>query len=282
MQIVRKAAELRVVMDGWKAEGDAVAWVPTMGNLHAGHLHLVESARRLARRVVVSIFVNPFQFGPHEDFAAYPRTPEEDARKLDTVGTDLLFTPDITEVYPRPPEQMSFVEVPDLSHELCGRFRPGHFRGVATVVLKLFNMIQPDWAVFGAKDYQQWLIVNRMVSELNLPLKLHAVATQREPSGLALSSRNAYLSAEEKARAGKLYRCLQEAARELEAGKVDYKRIEERQTGRLTDWGFQVDYFSIRQADDLGVPESGSTRVVILVAARLGKTRLIDNLTVQR
>jgi pantoate--beta-alanine ligase len=278
MQIIRKGVELHALIDDWKAAGDSVAWVPTMGNLHAGHLSLVESAKRLAGRTVVSLFVNPFQFGPQEDFAAYPRTPEDDILKLDQAGVDLLFMPEASDVYPRAPEQMTFVEVPDLSHDLCGRFRPGHFRGVATVVLKLFNRIQPHWAVFGAKDYQQWLIVNRMVSELDLPLKLHLVATQREPDGLALSSRNAYLSAGEKARASQLYRCLQAAAGELEAGETDYRAIEDRQTDRLTAFGFEVDYFSVRQADDLSMPQPDARRLVILVAARLGKTRLIDNL----
>lgn len=282
MQTVTPIAELRGLIADWKAAGDSIAFVPTMGNLHAGHLHLVDTARQLATRTVVSIFVNPFQFGPREDFAAYPRTPEQDGGKLAEAGVDLLFMPDSRDIYPGSPEQMTFVEVPGLSHDLCGHFRPGHFRGVATIVLKLFNLVQPDWAVFGAKDYQQWLIVKRMVTDLNLPLRLHLAETQRESGGLALSSRNGYLSPAEKATAASLHHSLEEAAESVRSGVTDYTAIEREHTDRLTGKGFQVDYFSIRRADDLGLPENGTRQLIVLVAARLGKTRLIDNLRVYR
>ncbi len=192
MQITTESAALRQQIKGWRLKGETVALVPTMGHLHAGHLSLVAKARTLANRVVVSIFVNPLQFGPTEDFQAYPRTPEDDAVRLTAAGVDLLFLPEVREIYPQTPDSMTYVEVPGLSHDLCGQFRPGHFRGVATVVLKLFNLVQPDCAVFGAKDYQQWLVINRVVRDLNLPVSLHVMETLREPDGLAMSSRNAY------------------------------------------------------------------------------------------
>ncbi|MGI9211947.1 MAG: pantoate--beta-alanine ligase, partial [Methylococcaceae bacterium] len=198
MQIITQVEVLRDIIDDWKATKNTIAFVPTMGNLHAGHLHLVHTAQQLANRTVVSIFVNPLQFGPGEDFTVYPKTPHEDIRKLREAGTHLLFMPEASEIYPESPDSLTFVEVPKLSSDLCGRFRPGHFRGVTTIVLKLFNLVRADWAVFGRKDYQQWLIIDRMVRDLNLAVRLCAVDTQRETGGLALSSRNAYLSVEEK------------------------------------------------------------------------------------
>ena len=271
---------LREVLKTWRERGETVAFVPTMGNLHAGHLHLIAEARRLADRVVASIFVNPLQFGPNEDFAAYPRTPEQDADKLRTAGTDLLFLPGVDTIYPRPASQMTYVEVPGLSDILCGAFRPGHFRGVATVVLKLFNLVQPDWAVLGAKDYQQWLIINRLVADLNVPVKLHAAATQREPGGLALSSRNAYLTSEQQNQAACLYRSLCAAADELQRGCRDHAAVEARQIEHLQVAGFTLDYFSICRRSDLALPEPEDQDLIVLVAARLGSTRLIDNLSV--
>ena len=276
MQIVESIAALRETIHYWRTLGETVAFVPTMGNLHAGHLHLVAEAKSHADRVVVSIFVNPMQFGVGEDFAAYPRTPEEDMQKLREVGADLLFLPQTGEVYPA--GAATFVEVPGISDDLCGQFRPGHFRGVATVVCKLFNMVQPDVALFGEKDWQQLTVIRRMVADLNLPVRIVGVPTVREPEGLALSSRNAYLSAGEKQNATALYRSLLAAKAALEAGGRDYASIAARQAEILHSASFRVDYFAIRRLDDLALPTADEHNFVILVAAKLGRTRLIDNI----
>ncbi len=280
MQIVQSVPALRQSVRLWREQSLSVAFVPTMGNLHAGHIKLVEEARGLADRVAASIFVNPSQFGAGEDFAAYPRTPEEDAAQLAAAGTDLLFLPPVEALYPSDPAAMAFVEVPGLSSDLCGRFRPGHFRGVATVVCKLLNQVQPDVAVFGEKDYQQLAIIRRMVADLDIPARIHGVPTVREASGLALSSRNAYLAPEEKSRAAQVYANLLEAAEELRRGARDFARIERERSAALAARGFQPDYFAIRRQADLAPPVPDDTRLVILVAARLGKARLIDNLRV--
>ncbi|MBS1222574.1 MAG: pantoate/beta-alanine ligase, partial [Proteobacteria bacterium] len=212
MQTVHTIAELRAQVVAWKRAGERVAFVPTMGNLHRGHIHLVERARALAPRTVASIFVNPMQFGPSEDFAAYPRTLEADSRQLEAAGLDLLFSPSVAEMYPRPLEQMTQVTVPDLPAVLCGASRPGHFTGVTTVVSKLLNMTQPDIAVFGEKDWQQLVIIRRMAADLDMPVEIIGVPTVREPDGLALSSRNGYLSAGERAIAPTLYATLRATA----------------------------------------------------------------------
>ncbi|QSA98249.1 pantoate--beta-alanine ligase [Methylococcus sp. EFPC2] len=281
MQTVNSVAELRTVLRDWRKHGETIAFVPTMGNLHAGHLRLVEEGRKAATRVVVSIFVNPTQFGPGEDFAAYPRTPAEDAEKLRAAQADLLFLPAPAELYPAGLEGLSYVDVPGLSEELCGRFRPGHFRGVATVVCKLFNLVQPDVALFGEKDYQQLAVIRRMVADLNMSLDVVGVPTVREESGLALSSRNGYLSEEEKHRAASLYRCLQAAGEFLRRGRRDYAAIETEQARALESVGFLPDYFAIRRVPDLGLPDTDEQAWVVLAAAKLGKTRLIDNLQVR-
>jgi pantoate--beta-alanine ligase len=281
MRVVESIPELRQAVREWRALGLSVAFVPTMGNLHAGHVRLVEEAKRLADRVAVSIFVNPSQFGPGEDYAAYPRTPEQDADQLRAAGTDLLFLPGVAAIYPSAPAGMAYVEVPGLSQDLCGRFRPGHFRGVATVVLKLLNQVQPDAAVFGEKDYQQLTVIRRMAADLDLPVRIHGVSTAREANGLALSSRNVYLSPEEKEQAALLYAGLCQAAEALLRGERDYARIEEAQAAALAAQGFQPDYFAIRRQGDLAPPGPDDARLVILVAARLGKARLIDNLQVE-
>jgi len=278
MQIVESIPALRETVRNWRTSGETVAFVPTMGNLHAGHLHLVEEARKLAKRVVVSIFVNPTQFCAGEDFGAYPRTPEEDADKLKGVGTDLLFMPDSGEVYPA--EAVTVVEVQGISDDLCGKFRPGHFRGVATVVCKLFNMVQPDVALFGEKDWQQLLVIRRMVADLNLPLRIVGISTVREPSGLAMSSRNAYLSEDEKLRAAALYRSLSQAKAALMAGMRDYAAIEVASAEMLRGEGFRTDYFAIRRLEDLADPKADDRDFVILVAAWLGRARLIDNISI--
>ncbi len=278
MQTIESISSLRKAIHGWRESAETVAFVPTMGNLHAGHIRLVEAARKRAERVVVSIFVNPTQFGAGEDFEAYPRTPEEDARKLRGAGTDLLFTPEAAEVYP--PGATTYVEVPGISDELCGAFRPGHFRGVATVVCKLFNMVQPDMAFFGEKDYQQLTVIRRMTADLNLPVEIIGIPTVREESGLAMSSRNGYLSAEEKRRASQLYRCLLAAKAALEAGDRNYHAIASAQTEILRREGFRPEYFVVRRPD-LAEPAAGDRDFVILAAAWLGRARLIDNLRVR-
>lgn len=281
MQVVESISALREVVQNWRAAGESIAFVPTMGNLHAGHARLVEQGKRLADRAVVSIFVNPSQFCAGEDFDAYPRTPEADAAKLRGIRTDLLFLPEAAEIYPKGTSGMTFVEVPGLSDDLCGRFRPGHFRGVTTVVCRLFWMVQPDVAVFGEKDFQQLTLVRRMVADLNIPVCIHAVPTVREANGLAMSSRNRFLAPEEKRRAALLYRCLTSAKTALEAGRRDFAAIEVEQAEALRQAGFRPDYFAIRRSADLAVPTDDERDFVILVAAWLGKTRLIDNLQIR-
>lgn len=280
MQTAQTVTQLRGAINAWRRQGHSVGLVPTMGNLHAGHIKLVEEARARAERVVVSIFVNPSQFGPGEDFDNYPRTPEQDAARLAEAGVDLLFLPAAAEIYPPVGRPTTFVEVPGLSDELCGHFRPGHFRGVATVVCKLFQLVQPDIALFGEKDYQQLAVIRRMVADLNLPVAVHGVATVREADGLALSSRNGYLSAEDRLLAPRLYRVLRDTAGLLQNGRHDFAAVEQEQSELLRSQGFQPDYLSIRRAADLSPPEAGDTDLVILAAAYLGKARLIDNLRV--
>ena len=280
MQTVHAIAELRARVAAWKRAGERVAFVPTMGNLHRGHIHLVERARALAPRTVASIFVNPTQFGPSEDFAAYPRTLAEDSRQLEDAGLDLLFAPSVAEMYPRPLEEMTAVTVPELSGILCGASRPIHFRGVATVVSKLFNMLQPDVALFGEKDWQQLMVIRRLVADLDFPVEIVGVPTVREPDGLAMSSRNGYLTAEERAIAPVLYATLTACAERLRAGERDYDRLANEAKARLAAAGFRPDYLEIRRARDLQLPAEGDTDLRILAAAWLGRARLIDNLAV--
>lgn len=255
----------------------AVAFVPTMGNLHEGHLALVKLARQHARCVVTSIFVNPLQFGPSEDFAKYPRTVEQDCAKLDGL-TDVVFMPDVSEVYPE--AQTVFVEPPPVASELCGAYRPGHFRGVLTVVLKLFNMVQPSVAVFGKKDYQQLHIIRAMTRQLNLPIAIVAGETARASDGLALSSRNGYLNAEERAEATRLRRNLAHIHASIQAGNRKFMALEAAAKADLESHGWRVEYVSVRDAGTLGEPLEGRAKVV-LVAAYLGRTRLIDNLEIE-
>jgi len=281
MELVQDLTTLRRRVRTWRQAGDQIALVPTMGNLHAGHLRLVREARAYAQRTVVSIFVNPMQFGPQEDFAAYPRTPERDRALLETEATDLLFAPSVATVYPRPPEEQTRVEVPGLSAILCGSSRPGHFVGVATVVCKLFNMVQPDLAVFGEKDYQQLLVIRRMTEDLCLPVSILGVPTVREADGLALSSRNAYLLPEERTRAPALRRALGHAADALRAG-LAVAEAERKGVQELTEAGLQPDYVSVRRALDLAPPGPTDADLVVLAAAWLGRARLIDNLRLSR
>jgi len=274
-------ADVRAQVQAWHRAGESVAFVPTMGNLHAGHLALVARARELAERVVVSIFVNPLQFGEGEDLEAYPRTPEEDRQQLQAAGADLLFMPSEQEIYPGGREGVTFVEVPGISGLLCGASRPGHFRGVATVVCKLFNIVQPDVACFGQKDFQQLAVLRRMVSELNMPLEVVGVPTIREVDGLAMSSRNGYLNAAERKIAPHLYQTLQALAERVQRGERDYPALEASGWQMLQQDGLQPDYLVLRRASDLLPPQGDEASLVLLAAAYLGRARLIDNLLIE-
>jgi pantoate--beta-alanine ligase len=271
MRLIHTVAELRQALAGERE----TALVPTMGNLHSGHIALAEIAARHGRPVVASIFVNPLQFGAGEDFSRYPRTLEADCEQLGAVGTDIVFAPDVHEMYPEP---QTFAVLPPLAAELCGVQRPIHFQGVATVVLKLFNMVQPHYAVFGKKDYQQLFILKGMVRQFNLPITIIEAETSRAEDGLALSSRNGYLTPEERAEAPRLYRLLSEAAARVRAGAQDMERIEAETVRTLTQHGWTVDYVSVRSQATLLAPGVGESEKVILAAARLGRTRLIDNI----
>jgi pantoate--beta-alanine ligase len=272
MQLIHNVRELRERL----ARESSVSLVPTMGNLHAGHMHLVELAKQQSQCVVVSIFVNPLQFGANEDLASYPRTLQEDCAKLEAVGADVVFAPSETEMYPVP--QTILVEPPPIANELCGASRPGHFRGVATVVLKLFNIVQPQVAVFGKKDFQQLFIIRELVRQLNLPITIVAGDTIRETSGLAMSSRNGYLSADERVKAAELQQVLQRAAQRIQAGDRDYASIEADTAAALEGAGWVVDYIAVRAVHNLQPPADSDRDQVVLGAARLGSTRLIDNL----
>jgi pantoate--beta-alanine ligase len=279
LKLIEEIAALRAQVAEWRHGGDRIALVPTMGNLHAGHLALVREARRLADRTVVSIFVNPLQFGPKEDFGAYPRTLERDRELLEAERADLLFAPSVQVVYPRGQQEQTRVEVPVLSEILCGATRPGHFVGVATVVCKLFNMAQPDVAVFGEKDFQQLLVIRRMVEDLCLPVEVRGLATVREPDGLAMSSRNRYLTPEERVRAPVLYGALCRAGDRLREGSAA-SEVERWGEEELAASGFRPDYFGVRRAQDLQPVTKEDQDLVVLAAAYLGRARLIDNLRV--
>lgn len=275
MQIISTIAEFQK----WRRQVENVAFVPTMGNLHEGHLSLVREAKKNADAVVVSIFVNRIQFGKGEDFDQYPRTLQEDAEKLKEVGADIVFAPAEQELYPDG-KQHYFIEPPLLQNDLCGKTRPGHFRGVATVVTKLFNIVQPDVACFGKKDYQQLVILTGMVRDLNMNIRIVPVAIERAEDGLALSSRNGYLSSEERRQAPELFQTLQTMATQMQQGHTDFMALEKMATSKLNQQGWQVDYIEIRQALTLDKAQKSDKNIVILAAAVLGRTRLIDNLEV--
>jgi pantoate--beta-alanine ligase len=263
-----------------RTQGRRIAFVPTMGNLHAGHLRLVRHARAIADYVVVSIFVNPMQFGPNEDYATYPRTLDTDKAALQDEAADLLFVPDVQEIYGSDPRQVTRVEVPGFEGDLCGQFRPGFFTGIATVVTGLFNRVQPDIAVFGKKDYQQLIMIKRMVRDLCMPIDVCGVEIVREADGLAMSSRNGYLGTAERARAVRLYQVLKEVQRTVEGGAKDFAALEQAAMGSLSQSGFKPDYVSVRRRGDLSVPDPGATELIVLAAATLGTTRLIDNIEI--
>jgi len=270
--------DLRQQVREWRMAGERIALVPTMGNLHAGHLTLVRKAREMADRVVVTIFVNPLQFGEGEDFSSYPRTMQQDSDALTESGVDLLFAPSVDEVYSRPQQVQTKVEVPGLSDILCGASRPGHFVGVATVVCKLFNMVRSDIALFGEKDFQQLLVIRHMVADLCMPVEIMGIPIVREDDGLAMSSRNGYLSDQERKQAPELYRIMQTTAEAIRSGERDYAKLESAAKQALEKSGFRPDYYTIRRAADLMEPTGSDGGLVILAAAYLGKARLIDNI----
>ena len=277
---VSTSEALREQLVDWRHSGEHIALVPTMGNLHDGHLGLVSLAREHAERVVVSIFVNPTQFGEGDDFDQYPRTLERDRRRLKTVKADLLFVPDEETMYPFGIDNATSVTVPVITAEFCGVFRPGHFDGVTSVISRLFSLVQPDVAIFGQKDFQQQLVIRRLVDDLQLPIQIVSGATQREADGLALSSRNQYLSDEQRAIAPTLYSVLQGTGNDLQAGKRNYEELEQQAMDALRDAGFDPEYVGIRRAENLEPPDRDNDEIVILAAARLGTARLIDNIIV--
>jgi len=279
MQALTTTTSLREAISAQRTQGHRIAFVPTMGNLHAGHLQLVREASALADYVVVSIFVNPMQFGPNEDYTTYPRSFDADKVALQAEGVDLLFTPAVSEIYSDGLEQVTRVEVPGFEGDLCGRSRPGFFTGIATVVAGLFNRVQPDVAIFGEKDYQQLVMIKRMVRDLCMPVEVHGVETMREADGLAMSSRNGYLDVPQRARAAHLYQVLGEVKTGLQAGSRDFGTLEQQAIGSLQEAGFEPDYVSIREQGSLQAPGTGSDRLVVLAAATLGGTRLIDNIS---
>ncbi|HEX5675098.1 MAG TPA: pantoate--beta-alanine ligase [Azonexus sp.] len=274
MQIHSAIADLRAALKG----RGRVVFVPTMGNLHAGHVSLMEQARVHGDTVVASIFVNRLQFGPNEDFDKYPRTFQADSDKLAAAGVDVLFAPTEADLYPEPQEYT--VEPPAIQHQLDGEFRPGHFRGVATVVLKLFNIVQPQAALFGKKDYQQLMVIRNMARQLALPIAIIGGETVRAADGLALSSRNGYLSETERAEAPRLHRELQRIRDAIRNGETDTVKLENAAISALTAAGWKTDYVAVRQQSDLAIPKSIGIPLVALAASRLGSTRLIDNIEI--
>ena len=280
MHTVVNVSQLKSQIKAWKQQGLTVAFVPTMGNLHHGHFSLVEKAKQLADKVVVSIFVNPMQFGKNEDLDKYPRTLQADQQGLIEHGVDLLFTPTVDTIYPKGLEAQTYIDVPGVSEGLCGASRPGHFRGVATIVNKLFNLVQPDIACFGEKDFQQLQVIRTMVTDLSMAIDIVGVPTMREASGLAMSSRNGYLSDAEKTTASVIFAAMNKVKDALEQGNKDFAALISDAEQLLVDKGFTPDYFAICAKETLAPASQDDTELVILVAAFLDKVRLIDNLQV--
>ncbi len=278
MKVTTEVESVRRRVRQWKAAGDTVAFVPTMGNLHAGHISLITEGLKQADHVVASIFVNPMQFAAHEDLDTYPKTPEADLEKLSAAGAELVFTPTAKQMYPNGTNNHTKVTVPEDAAGNCGESasRPGFFTGVATVVLKLLNIVQPDFAIFGRKDYQQLIIIKTMVEELALPVKIIGADTCREANGLAMSSRNNYLTSEERARAGIIKKVLDEVIREVSQGKAR-QSVLDKAAQKLNRAGFNTDYIIIRNANTMKDVRDDDKELVVLVAAVLGTTRLIDN-----
>ena len=280
MIVVHTKQELDEQLAEWRQQGDHIALVPTMGNLHAGHVELVELAREHAERVVVSIFVNPTQFGDGEDFEEYPRTLERDTRRLKKPAADLIFAPDVETMYPFGLKDATTVSVPRITENFCGASRPGHFDGVTSIVVRLFALVQPDAAIFGQKDYQQQLVIRHMSKDLSLPVAIITAETVREEDGLAMSSRNQYLTDEERTVAPTLYKVLSSVGMELQSGQRNFEELEAKSIAELVAAGFTVDYFSIRRAQNLEIPDRDCDELVVLAAAQLGNARLIDNTVV--
>ncbi|MDG1733534.1 MAG: pantoate--beta-alanine ligase [Thalassotalea sp.] len=279
MQTVDNIQELRAQITSWRQQGLKIAFVPTMGNLHDGHISLVDAAHKHADKVVASIFVNPMQFGANEDIDKYPRTLEDDKLRLSQANTDLLFTPTPEIIYPKGLNKQTFVEVPDVSDGYCGESRPGHFRGVSTIVCKLFNLVQPDVACFGLKDYQQVQVIQLMVEDLSMPIEIIPVETKREASGLAMSSRNTYLSADEKIIAAHLNKAMRWVAEQVQFNK-DYNDISAKAYEMINAAGMKTDYLHICNSKTLNPATTEDKQLVILAAAHCGKARLIDNILV--
>lgn len=280
MQIIHSIAQLRAIIKNFRLAGDTIGLVPTMGNLHEGHLDLVKRADELATRKVVSIFVNPTQFEKQDDLEKYPRTMQEDIAKLDALGVDLVFAPEANEMYPQG-RLVTQVDIPEISSLLEGASRPGHFRGVATVVSKLFNIVAPDIAVFGQKDFQQLMLIRQMVADLDMPVEVIAAPTMRESDGLAMSSRNNRLNEEQRQLAPNLYRVLQHLEIQLSEGIKDFAAIQKTAMLELDGLGFKSDYITVCNAKTLHPADATDKELVILAAAYMGDIRLIDNIPVQ-
>ncbi len=272
--------ELHQYVQHWKEHGQSIAFIPTMGNLHAGHMSLIEKGQSLCDRSLCSIFVNPMQFGANEDFNHYPRTLNSDLEQLEAAGCDLVYLPTASELYPEGLDKITQVQVTDLTDDYEGAHRSGHFTGVATVVLKLFNIVKPDVSVFGKKDYQQYRVISKMVSDLNLDVQIIGQETTREASGLAISSRNQYLDPEQTRKAALIYQLLSDSARQISEGERDFKAVEARAVSRLDEAGFKTDYFTVCNAETLLPANAEDRDLVILVTAGLDSTRLLDNIEI--
>ncbi len=277
MDILNSKQELHERLEEWRRQGEHVALVATMGNLHAGHISLIDHAREHAERIVVTVYVNPTQFGDDEDFEDYPRTIERDTMRLKKIGADILFVPSDETVYPFGHDRATVVAVPGLTEHFCGSSRPGHFDGVTTVIARLFAIVQPDVAVFGQKDYQQQLVIRYMTEDLGLPIRIITAPTVREDDGLAMSSRNQYLTEDERKIAPRLHEVIGQIGADLQNGEQDFDKLEADGAKELEAQGFKVDYLAIRRAEDLTEPNRDSDELVILAAAHLGVARLIDN-----
>ena len=280
MYQVTSVSELRHYVQHWKDHQESIAFIPTMGNLHQGHLSLIEKGQSLCDRSICSIFVNPMQFGPNEDFNHYPRTLKQDIEQLEAIGCDLVYMPAASELYPEGLEKISQVQVTELTGIFEGAHRPGHFTGVATIVLKLLNIVKPDVSVFGKKDFQQYRVIKKMVQDLNLEVDIIGAETTREPSGLATSSRNQYLSDEHKSLAPLIYQALKESAKRITEGEKNFNKLEKHAIERLKQSEFETDYFCVCNAVTLEPAAPEDRRLVILVTARLGDTRLLDNIEI--
>jgi pantoate--beta-alanine ligase len=273
-------SELHQYVQHWKDHGQSIAFIPTMGNLHAGHMSLIEKGQSLSDRSICSIFVNPMQFGPNEDFNHYPRTLDGDIKQLEASGCDLVYLPTASELYPAGLDKISQVQVTGLADNYEGAHRPGHFSGVATVVLKLFNIVKPDVSVFGKKDYQQYRVISKMVEDFDLDVQIIGQETTREASGLATSSRNQYLDDKQTQQAAGIYQLLRQTAQQISEGEYDYKALEQRAIASLNEAGFKTEYFCICNAETLLAATSEDRDLVILVTAALGSTRLLDNIEI--